>query len=108
MSTIASTTPNVVVQNPAVRKVAGVVLGIAGILLPVLLAVDAATEAFDLAAFTTPALAGVSALAGVFGLSVTVPNVPSGGSIAAGTTEEPDSEEDDDFGDLDIVETEAP
>jgi len=72
-----SPTPNVVVRNPRVRKVANVVLGTAGVLLGVVVTVDAASPAFDLSAVTVPALAGYAYLAGTFGLTVTTPNVPN-------------------------------
>lgn len=71
-------TPNVVVQNPTIRKAAGVVLGVAGLLLGTLLVVDGASDAFDAAAITGPATAGYLYLSSAFGLAVTVPNVPHG------------------------------
>lgn len=70
-------TPNVVVQNPAVRKVANVVLGVALIVFPAAIVLDASTDALDFSAWTVPAMAVTSFLAGIFGLSVTAPNVPA-------------------------------
>lgn len=72
----ASETPNVVVQNPHVRKVANIVLGVAGILLGAVVVFDASSGSVDLGEYTTPALAVYGFLAGTFGLAVTTPNVP--------------------------------
>lgn len=70
-------TPNVVVANPAVRKVANIVIGAALVLLPAASILDLNSAAFDWSAFLIPATAVTSFLAGVFGLTVTTPNVPS-------------------------------
>ncbi|KRD51978.1 hypothetical protein [Microbacterium sp. Root280D1] len=70
-------TPNVVVQNPTVRKAAGIVLGAAGIILGTAVVVDGATAAFDITEITTPITAGYLYLSSLFGLAVTVPNVPT-------------------------------
>ena len=78
MADHAALTPNVVVQNPTVRKVANVVLGTAGIVLSSAVVLDVASPAFDWTAITTPGLALYGFLAGVFGLAVTTPNVPRG------------------------------
>lgn len=72
----AAETPNVVVQNPKVRKVAGIVLGTVGIVLGTVVVVDGATPAFDLTEITGPVTAGYLYLSSLFGLAVTVPNVP--------------------------------
>ena len=69
-------TPNVVVQNPSVRRVATVALGTLGLVLGTVLVVDASTPAFDLSPITIPVSAGYSYLAGIFGLAVTTPNIP--------------------------------
>jgi hypothetical protein len=69
-------TPNVVVANPTVRRVVGVVLGVVGVLLGTAVVVDGATTAFDLSAVTVPVTAGYLYLSSLFGLAVTVPNVP--------------------------------
>jgi len=71
-------TPNVVVQNPSVRKAANVVLGVLGIAVGTAVVVDAATPAFDITAITTPVTVGYAYLASVFGLAVTLPNIPAG------------------------------
>lgn len=70
-------TPNVVVHNPQVRKVANIVLGAALVVFPAAGILDASSDALDFSAWLVPALAVTSFLAGVFGLAVTTPNVPS-------------------------------
>ncbi|KQQ65691.1 hypothetical protein [Microbacterium sp. Leaf320] len=70
-------TPNVVVQNPTVRKTAGIVLGAVGIALGTVVVVDGAAPAFDLTEYTGPITAGYLYLSSLFGLAVTVPNVPA-------------------------------
>lgn len=71
-------TPNVVVANPNVRKAANIVLGVALIVFPAAIVLDASTDALDLSAWTVPAMAVTSFLAGIFGVVVTTPNVPTG------------------------------
>ena len=70
-------TPNVVVSNPAVRKVANVILGIALIVFPAAAVLDASSADLDFGQWLVPATAVTSFLAGLFGLVVTTPNVPS-------------------------------
>lgn len=69
-------TPNVVIENPRVRKIARTVLDTLGAALVITMAVDASTPAFDLLAITVPVLAGWSAARTVFGLAVDNPNTP--------------------------------
>lgn len=69
-------TPNVVVHNPDVRRIANLALGILGLLVATAITVDYATPAFDIAAITTPVFVGYAYLASIFGLVVTTPNVP--------------------------------
>lgn len=69
-------TPNVVITNPKARKIARTVLDIIGAALVISMAVDAATDAFNLLAITTPTLAGWGAARAVFGLTVDNPNTP--------------------------------
>lgn len=69
-------TPNVVVHNPTVRLVANIILGAALVLFPAAIVLDANAPDIDWSSWTTPAMAVTSFLAGVFGLSVTSPNVP--------------------------------
>lgn len=71
-----SETPNVVLANPTVRRVLGWVVGSAAIVVPLLTIVDARSDLFDITAFTDPATAGTSFLAGLLGLAVFVPNIP--------------------------------
>lgn len=71
-------TPNVVVQNPTVRKVMGVILGVAAIVLPTIITFDMAADNVDFSSWTTPLMATLLFLSGLFGLTVTTPNVPSG------------------------------
>jgi hypothetical protein len=72
-----SETPNVVVSDPRVRKVANIVLGAALIVFPAAGILDASSTALDFSSWLLPATAVTSFLAGVFGLAVTTPNVPS-------------------------------
>lgn len=69
-------TPNVVVQNPTVRKVAQWVIGLAALLLPTLAIVQAETV-LDFSTWLPAATGVTSFLAGAFGLAVVVPNIPS-------------------------------
>ena len=72
-----SLTPNVVVANPIVRKYANIVLGIALVVFPTAAVLDASSVAIDFADWLIPATAVTSFLAGLFGLAVTTPNVPT-------------------------------
>ena len=74
-----SNTPNVVVQNPKVRKVASWIIGISAIAFPALSVFDGRAEWVDMSAWLDPAIATTSFLAGVFGLAVIVPNIPKVG-----------------------------
>lgn len=69
-------TPNVVIGNPSVRRVANLVIGTLAIIVPTAVVVDLAAPEFDISQYTTPAMAGLLFLAGLFGLSVTTPNIP--------------------------------
>jgi hypothetical protein len=69
-------TPNVIVENPAVRKVVGNVLGGATLVLSIATLVDGAIAAIDYAYITGPAAVIVGGLFGIFQLGVTSPNVP--------------------------------
>lgn len=69
-------TPNVVVQNPNVRRGANIILGVVGLIVGTAVVVDGATPAFDITAITTPVIAGYAYLASAFGLAVTLPNIP--------------------------------
>ncbi|WP_309105013.1 hypothetical protein [Microbacterium sp.] len=76
MNSNPTQTPNVVIENPKARKIAGAVLDVAGLTLAAVIAADAASPAFDVGAVTVPALAVWSVLRAGFGLGVTAPNVP--------------------------------
>ena len=69
-------TPNVVISNPSVRRVIGWIVGLGAVALPVVMVVDAEVDVFDLRTWTRPLVAAVSTLAGIFGLTVTLPNIP--------------------------------
>lgn len=69
-------TPNVVIANPLVRRIANVIIGTLAIVVPTAVVVDLAAPEFDISAYTTPAMAGLLFVAGLFGLSVTTPNIP--------------------------------
>lgn len=70
-------TPNVVVSNPQVRKVANVVLGVAGLVLGSVVAYDLAAQNVDFSEVTGPLIAVYGFVAGAFGLAVTTPNIPT-------------------------------
>lgn len=77
MTHVAPTeTPNVIVQNPAVRKVVGNILGGATLVLSIATLVDGAIAAVDYAYITGPAAVIIGGLFGIFQLGVTSPNVP--------------------------------
>ncbi|ALJ22033.1 hypothetical protein [Microbacterium sp. No. 7] len=69
-------TPNVVIESPKARRIARTTLDVVGVLLGTLLVIDAAAPEFDVAAFTTPVLAGWTYLRLAFGLGVDNPNTP--------------------------------
>lgn len=71
-----SETPNVVVQNPKVRKAAGWVIGVALIVFPAAIVLDGASPQLDWSVWTVPAMAVTSFLAGIWGIGVTNPNIP--------------------------------
>ena len=69
-------TPNVALANPHVRLVVQWILGIGGILVPTLAAIDSAAPAFDISGWINPAAQGLLALTAVYGLAVTQRNIP--------------------------------
>lgn len=69
-------TPNVVIENPKTRKKLNTALSAAAIVLGTAIAVDGASPAFDISAFTIPASVGLLYLSGAFGFTVTLPNYP--------------------------------
>lgn len=70
-----SQTPNVVVQNPQVRRVAQWVIGLAALVLPSLAIIEAQTTV-DFSEWLPAATGVTSFLAGAFGLVVITPNIP--------------------------------
>ena len=70
-----SSTPNVVVANPTVRRYANIVIGVALIIFPALQVLEA-NSSLDFSGWLPAALAVTAFLAGLFGLAVTTPNVP--------------------------------
>lgn len=77
MSIPGTPTPNVIVQNPIVRKVVGNTLAGATLLLSIATLVDGAIEAISYSEVTGPAAIIVAGLFGIFQLTVTSPNVPT-------------------------------
>lgn len=71
-----SYTPNVIVQNPNVRKYVGNGLGVASLLLSIAVLVDGAIAEVDYGNITGPAAVIIAGLFGIFQLGVTSPNVP--------------------------------
>lgn len=69
-------TPNVVVENPTIRRYANIALGVAGTIVTAAVIVDLAIPAIDYAFITDPASKIVLGFAALFGLAVTVPNIP--------------------------------
>lgn len=69
-------TPNVVIENPSIRKGLNVAVSTALVLVGTASVVDAASPAFDISAFTVPAMVGLTYIAAAFNLVVTLPNVP--------------------------------
>lgn len=73
---VPSETPNVVIENPKARKIARTALDIVGAGLGTVIAVDAASNGFDVAWLTVPAMAGWTYLRLVFGLAIDNTNTP--------------------------------
>lgn len=72
-------TPNVVIHNPRVRKIARTILDVTGAVLGTIIIVDMNSDALNLSAVTVPALAAWSYLRLVFGQAVDNPNTPKVG-----------------------------
>lgn len=72
----SSYTPNVNIENPALRKGIRTVLDSIGGLVVIAAAVDVASNAFDISEITGPALAGYAIARVVFGFGVDNPNTP--------------------------------
>ena len=69
-------TPNIVIENPDVRRKITFALGIIGGILGIAVTADAASLDFDIARYTIPALAVYAYITSLFGLGVTAPNTP--------------------------------
>jgi len=69
-------TPNVNIENPAVRKGIRTILDTIGGLAFIAQVVDLASPSFDIGAITIPVLVGYSAARVVFGFAVDNPNTP--------------------------------
>lgn len=69
-------TPNVVIENPKIRKRVRTALDTFGGLVFIFGAVDTASAAFDASEFTVPALAGYAVARVVFGFAVDNTNTP--------------------------------
>lgn len=73
-------TPNAVIENPRIRKAVNVCLFAVGVVLGTAVAVDLASEEMNILAITVPASAAYAYLTSIFGLVVTVPNIPKSGA----------------------------
>lgn len=69
-------TPNVVIENPRVRKILRTVLDSIGGLTFIAAAVDVASPDIDIYGITGPILAGYAVARVVFGFAVDSPNTP--------------------------------
>lgn len=69
-------TPNVIIENPRVRKVTRTVIDVIGAAAFVAATVDLSSAQIDISAFTVPILAGYGAARSVFGFVVDNPNTP--------------------------------
>lgn len=69
-------TPNVVVENPTVRRWAQLILSIAGLVLSSALVLDSQMPTVDWSTWINPAWALYGFLAATFGLAVITPNIP--------------------------------
>lgn len=75
----AFATPNVRIESPVARKIIGNVFGWTTLGLLAIGVVDTSIEQLDLAWFTVPATTIVAGLFSLYQLTITSPNVPSGG-----------------------------
>jgi len=71
-----SNTPNVVIENPHVRKIANMTLSVVGLVLSSAMVLDASIQTVDWSAYTSPAFALYGFLAATFGLAIISPNIP--------------------------------
>ena len=73
----SSITPNVVVQNPVVRRWAQIILSTVGLILSSAMVLDNSIPGSDWSAWTNPAFALYGFLAATFGLAIITPNIPT-------------------------------
>ena len=73
---MADLTPNVVVENPTVRRWAQVILSVVGIVLSSALVLDSQMPDVDWSSWINPSYALYGFLAATFGLAVISPNIP--------------------------------
>lgn len=76
MMSIPNTTPNVVIENPKVRRWARIVLDVVGVIIGTVMVADIASDAFTVVQVTAPALAVWTYLRAAFGFAVDTPNTP--------------------------------
>ena len=69
-------TPNIIVQNPTVRKWVGNILAVATLVLSIATLVDGAIEQIAYSEYTGPAAVIIAGLFGIFQITVTSPNIP--------------------------------
>lgn len=75
---------NTIVTNPAVRKYAGNILGVASLVETIAVLVDVSIPQVDYAYITGPAGLIIAGLFGIFQLTVTSPNVPTAATGTVG------------------------
>ena len=72
-----SETPNVVIESPTIRRALNAIVGYGSLAVGLVVAVDTASPAFDLLAYTTPTWAGLAFLNSAVTVGVTIPNIPA-------------------------------
>lgn len=73
---LPSQTPNVVIENPKVRRVIRTIIDTIGGITFIAMSVDAASPVFDIAVVTIPGMAAYTAARVVFGFVVDNANTP--------------------------------
>lgn len=69
-------TPNVIVENPKVRRVVNYATHVSALIVAAVAAADASSDAFDVSGWTIPAGAVILTVSSLLGLGVTIPNIP--------------------------------
>lgn len=80
-------TPNVVVENPTVRRWAQIILSVVGIFLSSALVLDSQMPGVDWSSWINPSYALYGFLAATFGLAVVSPNIPRHSAAEVKTTQ---------------------